>query len=153
MRTSLDTQPHASGLPQTSSIGTPSHTLFVIPRGRGDGFQASIRGHVLELADPGSGHALAPTPDDLFVASIASELAWSARRLLRACALPDDVSVSAEWHTPDDLPSPADINLTLTVSSAAEAASAGVAAVFENSLAARSLAVPVVHIAVEGAHR
>ena len=58
---------------------TSSDGLFVIPRGRGDGFQASIRGHILDLADPNSGHALAPTPDDLFIASIASGLAWSAQ--------------------------------------------------------------------------
>ena len=44
--------------------------------------RASIRGHLaracrtLRLA-----HRLAPTPDDLFIASIASDLAWSARRL------------------------------------------------------------------------
>ena len=46
------------------SQGAPasSNSLFVVPHGRGDGFQAEIRGHLLELADPGSGHALAPTP-------------------------------------------------------------------------------------------
>jgi hypothetical protein len=153
MKTTLDTQPQLSDTRRASGSEEPTHTLFVIPRGREDGFQASIRGHILELADPSSGHALAPTPDDLLVASMASELAWSARRLLRACALPDAVSVSAEWCTPEDLPSPAGVNLTLTVSSGAEAVSAGVAAVFENSLAARSLAAPVVHISVEGAHR
>jgi len=153
MKTSLDTQPHVSGSTAPSTIGTPGNALFVIPRGRGDGFQASIRGHILELADPSSAHALAPTPDDLFVASIASELAWSARRLLRASGLPDDVSVYAQWRTPEDLPSPADINLTLTVASDAEAVTTGVAAVFENGLAARSLAVPVVHISVEGVPR
>lgn len=153
MTTSLDTEQRVPGSTGASTIGTPSHTLFVVPRGRGDGFQASIRGHILELADPSSGSALAPTPDDLFVASIASELAWSARRLLRACGLPDDVSVYAQWRTPEDLPSPADIHLTLTVSSDAEAVSTGMAAVFENGLAARSLAVPVVHISVEGVPR
>jgi len=74
---------------------TSSNGLFVIPRGRGDGFQASIRGHILDLADPNSGHALAPTPNDLFIASIASGLAWSARSFLRSHRLPDDVSVFA----------------------------------------------------------
>jgi hypothetical protein len=55
-----------------AAAATSSNGLFVIPCGRGDGLQASIRGHILDLADPNSGHALAPTPDDLFVASIAS---------------------------------------------------------------------------------
>jgi putative redox protein len=133
---------------------TSSHALFVIPRGRGDGFRASIRGHILDLADPGSGHVLAPTPDDLFIASIAAELAWSARRFLQAYGLPDDVSVSAEWRTPEDLPSLADISLTVTVSRRAEAVGgAALAAAFQTSLAARSLAEPVVHISFEGVNR
>jgi putative redox protein len=130
------------------AVPTSSHGLFVIPRGRGDGFRASIRGHILDLADPSSGHALAPTPDDLFIASLASELAWSARRFLRAYGLPDYVSVSAKWRTNEDLPSLADINVTVTVSRRAEAVRAALAAVLSNSLAARFLAVPVIHISL-----
>src|SRR5437870_13876118 len=103
---------------------TSRQALFVIPRGRGGGFQASIRGHVLDLADPSSGHALAPTPDDLFIVSIASELAWTTRRILRAAGLPDDVSVSANWRTNTDLPNLADIDLTVRLPRRAEAASA-----------------------------
>src|SRR4051794_31368118 len=91
------------------------HGLFVIPTGRGDGFRASIHGHLLELADPAD-HRRAPSPDDLFVASIASELAWSARRLLRACGLPDDVSVSARWWTTEGRPGLADVDVSVTVS-------------------------------------
>jgi uncharacterized OsmC-like protein len=140
-----DNDPHAA---PTSSRG-----LFVIPRGRGDGFRASVRGDFLDLADSSSGHALAPTPDDLFVVSIASEFAWSARRFLRAYGLPNDVSVSAKWRTHEDLPSLADISLTVTVSRRAEAVSAALAAAFEDSLAARSLADPVVHISFEGVNR
>jgi uncharacterized OsmC-like protein len=136
------------------AVPTSSQPLFVIPRGRGDGFQASIRGHILDLADPSSGHALAPTPDDLFIVSIASECAWSARKFLRAYGLPDDVSVSANWRTTHEDPSsPADINLTVTVSSRPEAMSAALAAAVANSLAARSLAEPVVHISFEGVNR
>jgi uncharacterized OsmC-like protein len=127
--------------------------LFVIPRGRGEGLRASIRGHILDLADASSGHALAPTPDDLFVVSIASEFARSARRFLRASGLPDYVSVSATWRTHEDLPSLADIDLTVTVSRRAEAVSAALAAAFANSLAARSLAQPVVYISLEGVNR
>jgi uncharacterized OsmC-like protein len=129
---------------------TSRQALFVIPRKREDGFRASIRGHVLDLADPGSGHALAPTPDDLFIVSIASELAWSARRFLRARGLPDDVSVSATWWTHEDPPSLADISLTVTASRRAEAVGAALAAAFADSLAARSLADPVVHISFDG---
>jgi uncharacterized OsmC-like protein len=127
--------------------------LFVIPRGRGDGFQASIRGHILDLADPSSGHALAPTPDDLFIVSIASEFAWSARRLLRARGLTDDVSVSATWRTHADLPSLADINMTVTLSKRAEAVAAALTAALEKNIAARSPAQPVVHISFEGVNR
>jgi hypothetical protein len=40
-----------------------SSLLFVIPSLRGEGFQPSVRGHLIELADPDSAHGLAPTPD------------------------------------------------------------------------------------------
>ena len=134
---------------QTSDAeNSPSHALFVIPRAHGDGFRASIRGHMLELADPNAGHDLAPTPDDLHVASIASELAWSAQSLLRAHALPDHVSVSAEWRA-----SAAEIELTVTVSSAAEPARDMLTAAFEQSLATRSLTAPVVRISMDATHR
>lgn len=134
----------------------PVHNVFVIPRRQGNGFQASVRGHVLDLIDPSS-YALAPTTDDLFTVSIAAALAWAARRFLRARSLPDYVSVSAEWRTPEDPRSPADITTTVTVSSGAEAVTAALTAALttalENSLAARSLAKPVVRISLEGANR
>src|SRR5919198_3165941 len=120
--------------------------LVVSPHERRDGFWASIRGHVLDLADPNNGHALAPTPDDLFIVSIASELAWTARGILRANGLPDDVSVSARWRTSADPPRLTDIDLTVTVSGHAKRASSALAAAFENSLAVRSLTEPVAHI-------
>jgi uncharacterized OsmC-like protein len=129
-----------------------SHALFVVPSGHGDGFQASIRGHMLELADPAD-HRLAPSPDDLLVASIASDLAWSARRVLRAYGLPEDVSVSAKWRATEGLPGPADVDLKVTVSRLTEAVSEALAAAFASSLAARSLAEPVVHISYEGVNR
>jgi uncharacterized OsmC-like protein len=125
--------------------------LSVIPR-RGEGLQAGIRGHMLELSDP-TDHLLAPAPDDLLVASLASELAWSARTLLRASGLADDVSVSAEWRTTEHLPRLADINLTVTVSKDAEAVSAALAAAFEKSLAERSLSGPVVRVAFDDSSR
>jgi uncharacterized OsmC-like protein len=126
-----------------------SLTLYVARRGRGDGFEASIRGHILDLADPDSGHSLAPTPDDLFIASIASDIAWSARNFLRALDLPDDVSVSAEWRTREGLRSLADLNLTITVSRRAQAVNAALGAALEQSLAARSLAEAVVRISLD----
>jgi uncharacterized OsmC-like protein len=135
------------------AVPTSSHALLVNPHERRDGFWANIRGHTLDLADPSSGHALAPTPDDLFIVSIASELAWSARSFLRARGLPDDVSVSATWRTYEDPAGLADINLTVTISKLAEAASAALGAALENCLAARSLAEPVVHISLEGVNR
>jgi hypothetical protein len=138
------------GEPQ--AVSASRQALFVIPSGRGGGLQGSIRGHLLELADPNS-HGLAPTPDDLFIVSIASEFAWSARRFLRAYGLPDDVSVCAKWRTHEDLPSLAELTLTVTVSRRAEAVSAALAAAFANSIAARSLAEPVVHISLEGVNR
>jgi uncharacterized OsmC-like protein len=129
-----------------------SHALFIIPTKWGDGFKASIHGHTLELADP-TDRRLAPSPDDLLIASIASDLAWSARRFLRAHGLPDDVSVSARWQTTDGLTSLVDITLTVTVSTGAKAVSGALAAAFANSLAARSLGEPIVHISLEGGHR
>jgi uncharacterized OsmC-like protein len=132
---------------------TSSAGLFVIPRGRGNGFQATIRGHILDLADPNAGHALAPTPDDLLIASIASRLAWSAGSFLRTHGLPDDVSVAATWRTREGLPGLADINLTVTVPRSAEALGAALGAAFAEALAARSPSDPVVHVSFEGVSR
>jgi uncharacterized OsmC-like protein len=112
-----------------------------------------MRGHVLDLADPYSGRGLAPMPDDLFIVSIASELAWTARRILRGSALPDDVSVSATWLTTADPPALSDINLIITVSERAEAASEALAAAAANSLAARSRVEPITCISWQGANR
>lgn len=117
--------------------------LFVIPGREGGGLRASIRGHLLELADPSSGHGLAPTPEDLFIASIASDLAWSARDFLRAHGLPDDVSVSAEWRTPDNPPKLADITMTVTVSETVEAMSDTLEDALAERVATRSLDDPL----------
>jgi uncharacterized OsmC-like protein len=140
---------------KVESRAAPSGALFVSPHERRDGFWASIRGHVLDLADPSSGHALAPTPNDLFIVSIASDLAWTARSILRTHGLPDDVSVSATWRTQEhgDRTSLSDITLTVTVSARAKAARAALAAALENILEARSLAEPIAHISWEGANR
>jgi hypothetical protein len=120
-----------------------SDVLFVIPRGRGGGLQASIRGHLLELADPGSGHGLAPTPDDLFVVAIASDLAWLARRFLRDHGLPGDVSVSAHSRRLDGPPSVMEISMTVTVSESVAAMSTALENALAQRVAARSLEEPV----------
>jgi uncharacterized OsmC-like protein len=112
--------------------------LFVIPT-RGGGLRVSIRGHLLELAEPSPVHRLAPTPDDLFVASIASDLAWTARHFLSAHGLPADVSVSAEWWRREDPPSVTDVSMTVTVSENMEALSGAL----EDILAARVAACTV----------
>jgi uncharacterized OsmC-like protein len=147
MTRQLDTQRDMDDL----ELAAPANNnLFVIGHARRDGFWASIRGHVLDLADPSSDKDLAPTPDDLFIASIASEFAWCARGFLRARDLPDTVSVSATWRTDSHPRRLTDISLTVILSRRAEAARAALATTFANNLAARSLAAPVVHISFEG---
>jgi hypothetical protein len=94
---------------------------------------------VLELADPSTLHRLAPTPDDLFITSIASDLAWTARDLLRSRGLPDDVSVSAHSVRLDDPPNLADISMTVTVPETAEALSDAFEHALAERVAARSL--------------
>jgi hypothetical protein len=148
------TTPHARDIEggNSGALPTSTHTLFVLPRGESKGFQASVRGFILDLHDPSS-YALAPTTDDLFIVSIAAALAWAARGFLRARRLPDYVSVAADWRSQEDPPSPAEINLTVTVSPRAEAESAALSAFFESSLAARFLARPALHISFEGVNR
>jgi hypothetical protein len=118
------------------AVSVSRQGLFVIPNGRGDGFHGSIRGHLLELADP-NGLPLAPTPDDLLVASIASDLAWFVRGFLRARELDDYVSVSAGWPTLETPPETADLDFTVTVGETAAQMEAALAAALELRLAAR----------------
>lgn len=113
---------HPTRATPEQNAAAPYDALFVIPR-RGGGLRASIRGHLLELAEPSPVHRLAPSPDDLFIASIASDLAWTTRHFLRAHGLPDGVSVSAHWRTLENPPRLADVSMTVTVSETAEALS------------------------------
>jgi uncharacterized OsmC-like protein len=158
----MSTGSHLAGAAATSDRSTQSgdhgavpagpgsiHALLVMPHLRRDGFWASIGGHVLGLADPAAGPELAPTPNDLFVASLASDVAWSAQRFLRANGLPGDVTVSAKWLTREYPPRPADIALTVTVRRRAEAVSAPLAAAICNSLVASVHPTPVVEISYE----
>lgn len=135
----------------TASATNPSgatQTLFIVPRGEGNGFRASVRGHVLDLIDPSS-YALAPTADDLLVVSFAATLAWAARGFLRERNLPDYVSVSAERRVSEDPSSPWEISLTVTVSERAQAEAEALAGALEKSLAARLATDPVIHVSFE----
>jgi uncharacterized OsmC-like protein len=127
---------------------TREQALFVIPTGRGGGFEASIRGHMLGLADPADSR-LAPNPSDLLIAAIASDLAWSARTLLRGLGLPDYVSVSVGWRRHGGPPRLDGIDATVTISRRAQEANDVLAAAFANGLAARFAAEPLVHISFE----
>jgi uncharacterized OsmC-like protein len=133
--------PHPTRATPEPRPAAPEDVPFVIPE-RGGGLRASIRGHLLELAEPSPVHRLAPTPDDLFIASIASDLAWTARHFLRAHGLPDDVSVSAHSRRLEDPPSLADISMTVTVSETAEAMSDALEDALAERVAARSLDEP-----------
>lgn len=144
--------PSARAIDGSDPQAPTTQSLFVLPRGESNGFRASVRGFILDLHDPSS-YALAPTTDDLFVVSIAAALAWSAKGFLRARGLPDYVSIAAEWRSQKDPSSPADIHLTVTVSSGAEAESTALAAFVENSLAARFLAKPALHLSFEEVDR
>ena len=65
----------------------------------GDRFSIGIRGHVLHVDQPESdgGTDTAPTPTELFVASLASCVAFYARRYLQRHNLPEDgLSVAAD---------------------------------------------------------
>ena len=136
MPTQADTAPARDDSAATS-------TLFVLGSRLRGGFHASIRGQILELARPDSGHKLAPTPADLLIASIASDFAWSAQTFLRVRGLPDDVSVCGTWQILEDPPRLASIDLTVTVSNSAETNDATLIAALENSFAARSLKAPL----------
>ena len=136
-----------SAITESAKPGT-DHSLYVTPRGEGHGFQARVRGHVLDLIEPDS-YALSPTTDDLFIVSFAAALAWSARSFLRAQGLPDYVSVCANWRTHDDPPAFADIGLTVTVSGQAADVREALTSALETSLAGRSLVKPVVRVSLE----
>ncbi|HWN21516.1 MAG TPA: OsmC family protein [Gaiellaceae bacterium] len=134
--------PHSSrAVREPEAAAASRDVLFVIP-GRGGGLRASIRGHLLEVAEPSPVQRLAPAPDDLFIASIASGLAWSARHFLHARGLPDGVSVSAEWRRVENPPGFADVSMNVTVSETAESLSDALEHTLAERVAARSLDDP-----------
>jgi hypothetical protein len=117
------------------SPAAPARALFVVPTRSGEGFQARIRGHVLELADPDSPFALAPTPDDLLIVSLASEAAWLARRFLGSRGLEAHVGVSA-GERPATSP---EVDVTVTVESVAAELAGPLADELESRFAMRRL--------------
>jgi hypothetical protein len=128
------------------TVSASEYALFVIPSRRGSGFQASIRGYMLELADPDSKHELAPTPEDLLIAATASDIAWFARRLLRDHRLDDYVCVSARARTSESLPGLGGIDLTVEVSGRASAMRATLATALERRIAAQSPCPPQLRV-------
>jgi hypothetical protein len=126
------------------AISASRQTLFVISNERGDGFHGSVRGHLLELADP-TDPVLAPTPDDLLVASIASDIAWFARRFLRTYEFDDYLSVSGRW-TLGRPPELGKLDLTVAVPQSALSMRETLAAALESRLAARRFSPPQLHV-------
>jgi hypothetical protein len=101
---------------QVPKANSAALALFVGPYRSGDGFRASVRGHILGLADPDSPDRLAPTPRDLVAAALASDVAWFARQFLRDRARDDYVSVSVRTSTSEGLPSWCSFDVTVDVS-------------------------------------
>jgi len=68
--------------------------------GGGDRFTASARGHLIEVDQPEAdgGEDTAPTPTELLVASLATCVAFYARRYLKRHDLPTDgLAVEVDW--------------------------------------------------------
>lgn len=129
-------------LESATAVSATRDALFVIPSGRGrglEGFRASIRGHLFELAEPDSAHELAPTPDDLLIVSIASDFAWFTQRFLRARGIADYLSVSAKWPAHEDPPRLGDVDVTVAVSKAAAPMTEELVAALESRFARRLL--------------
>jgi len=66
----------------------------------GDRFEIAVRGHHVLVDQPVEAHGedLAPTPTELFVVSLASCVAFYARRYLRRHDLPEDgLAVDVSW--------------------------------------------------------
>jgi uncharacterized OsmC-like protein len=125
--------------PSRRAAGLDSYrALFVLPDPRSGGFQANIRGHQLPLADPDSRHELAPTPSDLLITSIASALAWTARRFLRGHELDEYVSVTAHSRTQQGSSYPRELALVVSVSEACALEVEALTTALERELDARA---------------
>jgi putative redox protein len=81
--------------------GHPTALLTVAHRG-GDRFRIRVRGHEIDVDQPvgDGGEDTAPTPTELFVAALASCVAFYARRYLTRHGLPaDGLEVTAGYET------------------------------------------------------
>jgi hypothetical protein len=136
--------PSAAVADHGASVSGYAH--FVVPNKRGDGFRASVRGHMFELVDPESTHGLVPTPLDLLTAAVAADLAWFARGLLRDHGLDDYVSVAARVRVSASPAEPGGVDVTVEVSRDATALEATLAAALEGRLAAHSSLSPQLRI-------
>jgi uncharacterized OsmC-like protein len=97
--------------------GTPEHTVHVEHQG-GDRFGIAVRGHTLTVDQPvdAGGEDTAPTPTELLVASLASCVAFYARRYLARHGLPTHglgVDASFEMGTHPARVSAVDVRLHL----------------------------------------
>jgi uncharacterized OsmC-like protein len=77
----------------------PEHELRVTHDG-GARFRIAVRGHELFVDPPFSANGTdsAPTPTELFVASVAACAAYYGRAYLARRGLPDAVDVTARWR-------------------------------------------------------
>lgn len=105
----------------TASVSPASpvaaHTLTVDALG-GDRFDIGVRDHVITVDQPvaDGGTDTAPTPTELFVAGLASCVAFYARRYLVRHRLPaDGLRVHADWQMASRPARVGGVRLTLTV--------------------------------------
>ena len=89
-----------STTPASGPASGDSQPVHVVHRG-GDRFDINVRGHVIRTDQPDGdgGEDTGPTSTELFVASLASCVAFYARRYLNRHNLPTEgLAVEAEFH-------------------------------------------------------
>jgi uncharacterized OsmC-like protein len=124
----------------------------------GDRFVVSVRGHEIAVDQPVDQHGedTAPTPTELFVASLATCVGFFARRYLRRHELPEaGLAVDAAFELSSDRParvSRIDIRVILPAGLPAERTPAFLAVVERCTVHNSIERAPEVAIAVEAAH-
>jgi len=92
--------------------------VISVTPGSGDRFSIAIRDHVVQVDQPveDGGDDSAPTPLELFLASLASCVAHYARRYLRRHDLPTEgLQVTARWHMAKNPARVGSIDIDLTI--------------------------------------
>lgn len=92
--------------------------ILQVEHKEGDLFEIALRDHVVWVDQPvtDGGSDIAPTPTELFVASLASCVAFYARRFLARHDLPTSgLAVTASFEMADRPARVSDITVTLTV--------------------------------------